>query len=140
MAISYRGDAEWPAFPAVKVQLSGVIRLHAVSAWGKIDTGASRTIVPIRVLEQIGAYRLPRQTATCKGYDGTRRVLPIYQVDLSVDHPQWPDEVTWEFRSALVLGVGKAVTEAQYEVLLGRDILAAWHLHLDGPNGRYSVT
>jgi hypothetical protein len=140
--IAYRGGSEWPAFPAVRIQLSGVIRLQAVTTWGKIDTGASRTIVPLHLLEQIGAYRHPRQVAGCRGYDGTIRVLPVYEVDLSIDDPRWPDEVETAFASTVVVGVsceGRASRD-DTEVLLGRDVLAAWHLHLDGRNGHYTVT
>jgi hypothetical protein len=139
-AIPYRGDVEWPAFPAVRIKVRGAAGLHEVNVWAKIDTGASRTIVPFRLLEQVGAYRLPRRTAACKGYDGTRRVLPMYEVDLFVEDPGWPAEVGAEFESAMVLAVGDGNSDGACEVLLGRDILAAWHLHLDGRNSRYTVT
>jgi len=116
-----------------------------VTSWGKIDTGASRTIVPIRILEEIGAYRRPRQVVVCQSYDGSRRLLPVYEVDLSVDDPRWPDGVEAEFLATLVVGVsGSGDNEMNgaddCEVLLGRDVLSAWHLHLDGRSSHYTVT
>jgi hypothetical protein len=47
---------------------------------------------------------------------------------------RWPEGAGREFERALVLGI-----EGETEVLLGRDVLAAWCLHLDGPQSRYSV-
>lgn len=140
--VPYQGGREWPAFPAVRLQISGALGLHTVYAWGKIDTGASRTIVPTRILKQVGAYRHPRQVAGCKGYDGTRRLLPVYAVDLCVDDRRWPEDVPHEFTSTVVVGVsgGDDSAEDDGEILLGRDILAAWHLHLDGRSSHYTVT
>lgn len=144
-AIAYLGGSEWPAFPAVKIQLGGAVRLNVVTLWGKIDTGASRTVIPIRILKDVGAYHRPRQAVGCRGYDGTRHLLPVYEVDLSVEDPRWPEDVEAHFPALPVLGVGgsddgevKGANDC--EVLLGRDILAAWHLHLDGRNSHYSVT
>jgi hypothetical protein len=113
-----------------------------VCAWGKIDTGASRTVVPTRTLRQVGAYRHPRQVARCRAYDGTQRLLPVYEVNLTVDDPRWPAEVEMEFLSTTVVGISAgADAEDEYcEVLLGRDLIAAWRLHLDGRNNCYSVT
>ncbi|MFO8081175.1 MAG: hypothetical protein R6V07_12855, partial [Armatimonadota bacterium] len=63
------------------------------------------------------------------------RSWPLYEVTVRVCDERWPDGIERQFDNALVLGV-----EGQAEVLLGRDILAAWHLHLDGPNSRYRVS
>jgi hypothetical protein len=143
-AISYLGGSEWPAFPAVRVQLRGTFGLRPVTSWGKIDTGASRTVVPVNVLKEIGAYRCPRQSVGCKGYYGTTHLLPVYEVNLSVDDSRWPDGVADSFPGLLVIGVGRdddgSAGGEDCEVLLGRDILSAWHLHLDGRNSHYTVT
>jgi hypothetical protein len=140
--IPYRGDEEWPAVPAVRIQIGGALGLRTVTTWGKIDTGASRTIVPSGILEEVGAFRRPRQVVACRGYDGTTRLLPLYEVDLSVDDPRWPEDVESQFSSCLVVAVTTDVDSehSACEVLLGRDILAAWHLHLDGRNSRYTVS
>lgn len=130
-AIPYR-QTEFPPFPAVQIQLEHL--LGATEPIGaKIDTGASRTVVPTGLLECAGAIRTGR-TATCRAYDGTPCTWPIYQVTLRVVDVRWPEGAGREFERALVLGI-----EGETEVPLGRDVLAAWRLHLDGPQSRYSV-
>ncbi|HCA46386.1 MAG TPA: hypothetical protein DEP45_03210 [Armatimonadetes bacterium] len=87
------------------------------------------------------AYRSPRQSVGCRGYDGTAHLLPVYEVDLSVDDPRWPADVAGSFPGLLVIGVGRGDADGEdCEILLGRDVLSAWHLHLDGRNSLYTVT
>lgn len=123
---------EFPPSPAVHVELEYLLSVtDPVRA--KIDTGATRTIVPARLLEEVGAIRTGR-TVSCLSYDGEERRWPVYEVTIRVCDENWPTAVADAFESSSVLGV-----EGQAEVLLGRDIIAAWHLHLDGRNSRYAV-
>jgi predicted aspartyl protease len=125
--------SEFPPFPAVAIELECLLGATDPMR-AKIDTGATRTIVPTNVLDAVGAIRTGR-TVSCRSYDGTDRRWPLYEVALCIVDDRWPDSVEKWFDDVVVLGV-----EGQAEVLLGRDILAAWNLHLDGPNARYSVS
>jgi predicted aspartyl protease len=131
-AISY-SESEFPPFPAVQIGLRYLLGTSEPML-AKIDTGATRTIVPKHLLEEAGAIRTGR-VASCVSYSGERQSWPIYEVTLRVLDARWPEAAPTTFESILVLGV-----EGQAEVLLGRDILAAWKLELDGPNSHYSVT
>jgi len=122
--------------------------MDSVELWAKIDTGAFMTAVPRRVLEDVGASRSFRRV-TCRAYDGVAAQWPVYLVDLQVVDPRWPPNVEARFDVLEVLGVGPPTPHAEDadlesgvadpHVLLGRDVLAAWRLHLDGPQSRYSV-
>ncbi len=125
-------QAEFPPFPTVWIQFSYLFTpRRAVAA--KLDTGATVTLAPTSVLHEAGAPATG-QIASCVAYDGLSAEWPVFEVNLEVVDARWPEDVQREFRQVLVLGV-----DGQAEVLLGRDVLAAWYLHLDGPNSRYSV-
>ncbi len=126
-------QSEFPPFPAVQIELEYLMGT-AEPVTAKMDTGATRTVVPTKLLDEIGAIRTGR-VAQCQSYDGQQCEWPIYEVTLRVADDRWPDDVEREFDRILVLGVN-----GQAEVLLGRDILAAWSLQLDGPNSRYTVS
>ena len=129
--ISY-SQSEFPPFPALRAEFEYLLNATR-SVTAKIDTGASRTIVPERLLEEVGAIRTGR-VVFCQSYDGDERQWPVYEVTIRVCDDRWPGGLQREFANMRVLGV-----KGQTEVLLGRDILAAWNLHLDGPNSRYAV-
>ncbi len=123
---------EFPPFPAVWVELHYLIEAKR-SVLAKLDSGAARTVAPVPLLDEVGAVRQWR-TALCRACDGERREWPVFEVDLTIVDPRWPDDVQRKFQRLLVLGV-----DGPAEVLIGRDVLAAWQLHLDGPQSRYSV-
>ena len=129
--ISY-SQSEFPPFAAVAIEFESLLgATDPVRA--KIDTGATRTVVPTALLDAVGAIRTGR-IVSCQSYDGVERNWPLYEVTLRIVDDRWPNSAGKKFWDAVVLGV-----EGQTEVLLGRDILAAWHLHMDGPNSRYAA-
>ncbi|MEA3403362.1 MAG: hypothetical protein U9R79_19115 [Armatimonadota bacterium] len=125
-------QSEFPPFPGLRVELEHLLGVTD-PLLAKIDTGATRTVVPAALLDQVGAIRTGR-VVSCRSYDGRKREWPLYEVTLHVTDDRWPDGVRRLFKNTLALGVAGPA-----EVLLGRDILAAWHLHLDGPRSRYRV-
>jgi hypothetical protein len=126
-------QSEFPPFPAVGVELVSPLDVTS-SVRARIDTGASRTVVPVSLLEEVGAIRTGR-TVSCRSCDGADRHWPVYELTIPVCDEGWPDGLERKFDDARVPGV-----KGQTEVLLGRDVFAAWSLHLDGPNSRYSVS
>lgn len=132
--IPYRTGREWRPFPAVRIVLSDLLGRRSARLSAKIDTGAFMTVAPCQLLERIEADRLSRNEE-CAAYDGRTEVWPVFVVSIAVVDPRWPEGVERRFEAIDVLGV-----DGPSEVLLGRDVLAAWHLHLDGPNSRYTVT
>ncbi len=143
--LQYSQTAEWPPFPSVPVLITDLLGERGVGVQAKIDTGAFMTIVPYRVVEYLRAD-CTTKSIRCWGYDGHCSNLSGFLVNVYIDHPHWPSEAVRAFEGIDVLAVnvdGAADTDAPtpaLEMLLGRDILAAWNLHLDGPKSRYSVT
>ena len=133
-AIAY-SDHRFPPCPTVRVRFSYTLEPER-KVVAALDTGADRTVVPISLLREAGAWETRRSTS-CVGYDGLRRHWSIYRVNVRILEPRWPEGVAPEFTDLEVFGVPD--DEGKVDVLLGRDILAAWHLHLDGPNARYRV-
>ena len=132
--IPYRAGPDWPPVPAASVIVTDLLGERAERVSAKIDTGSFMTIVPRRLLERIQANRTNRERV-CAGYAGQVMVWPVFIVAVAIADPRWPDDVTLSFEAIDVLGV-----DGPAEVLLGRDILSAWHLHLDGRSSRYTVT
>lgn len=136
MFIPYCPDED-PPYAGVKVILQ---HQGEVEAWAKIDTGAAITIVPVPLLDAVMA---PTDGAPhpCMGYDGQITELYSYQLNIVVSDSRWPVSVQREFAGVIVIGVpaqegGSGETA---EILIGRDLLQAWCLVLDGPRGRYAV-
>lgn len=142
--LQYGHAREWPPFPAVSVMITDLLGQRGVNVCAKIDTGSFMTIVPCLIIEYLEADRTI-EGMKCWGYDGHESRLSGFLVNIYVTHPQWPSDVPRAFEGIDVLAVdaeAAAHTEglkATAEVLLGRDVLAAWYLHLDGPNSRYRV-
>lgn len=132
--IPYRASPDWPPVAAASVVVTDLLGERSERVSAKIDTGSFMTIVPRRLLERIQANRTNRERG-CAGYDGQVMSWPVFIVTLAIADPRWPDDVTLSFEAIDVLGV-----DGPAEVLLGRDVLSAWHLHLDGRSSHYTVT
>ncbi len=128
----------FPPCPVVRVRFSYLFG-PGREVLATIDTGADRTMVPLELLREIVAWET-RRSVSCIGYDGIERRWPIYQVDLHIVEPRWPDNARRDFPDIEIVGVVTPESDGISDVLLGRDILAAWSLQLDGPNSRYSVS
>jgi len=92
------------------------------------------TIAPQWLLQRIEADEASRREE-CTAYDGHASIWPVFVVGIAVIDPRWPPDVERRFEAIDVLGVNGPA-----EVLLGRDVLSAWHLHLDGRSSHYTVT
>jgi predicted aspartyl protease len=150
--IPYRQGASIPAYPCLHIRVWGVDRGLSIVLRAAIDTGATTTVMPSHVLKEAGAFRLTGRNVLCRGYDGAVALLPLYEVSLSIEDHRWPVHAQRAFDDVLVIGANTpeplqpplpgtpdALRPGAPQALLGLDIIAAWHLHLDGRNSRYAV-
>lgn len=89
-----------------------------------VDTGAIATAVPLSMIERIGREKFIAEPVTVRLADGKASQRTAYWVSLSLGN-----------HSYRILAVAM---EKEY-VLLGRDVLNNYYLHLDGPNQVWGV-
>ena len=108
-----------PSAPFVNVTLRCPATGAAITAPAQIDTGADRTVLPARLVGELGLKEDGR--LSFQGFAGMIVELPVFLAEVRV-HDLAPVAVR------VVLG------ESEPHVLLGRDILNAHRILLDGPN------
>lgn len=118
----YDNDEE-PHFPALTIRLEWV---ESIQVNARIDTGASKTVVPKSMADQVGAYTsgrmLPMTDVT-----GTVSHFTVYVLRLTVVEESWLD---WSGRDFWNLEV--ACSPRSPGVLIGRDVLKQWRILMDG--------
>jgi predicted aspartyl protease len=104
---------------------------------GVIDTGATRSAISARVVEDLGFVRGRRETLLTAGGP---YVSPLYEVDLFVilagAHGATP--VAEMAGSSVVVGED-ASNSGDYDVLIGLDVLRHFTLTVSGPRGRFRL-
>ena len=85
---------------------------------GKLDTGADITVIPQRLVGQLGFS--PKGRVWTRGYDGTYAQRPVYYVRLTLEG----------FNLAAV----RCIAADRADVLLGRNVLNRFIIILDGKN------
>jgi len=83
---------------------------------GKLDTGASISVLPMSALETLELY--PKGETAVIGYDGARTVREIFYAHLEIE--------------GVHLASVRLVTTLRDEMLLGRDALNQFLIILDG--------
>lgn len=115
----YNAQVEPPA-PFVLVELGDPLGGGlSVTVPAQLDTAADRTVVPLERVEALGLKPIDDQLVA--GFGGVRQVVPLYLVTLAVH----------TFPPVTVRVLAHA---GEPWVLLGRDVLNAHRLLLDGPN------
>ncbi|HKV41222.1 MAG TPA: retroviral-like aspartic protease family protein [Blastocatellia bacterium] len=112
---------ESPPVPGFSITVSGPsisTTLHAI-----IDTGASHTVIPDYLVGQLRLMKIADQALSVRGPELRPDVADTYLARLSF--------LGIELRHAVL------PRPEWDEVLIGRDILNAWMLTLDGPNRRF---
>jgi len=84
----------------------------------KLDTGADITVIPQRLVGQLGIA--PKGRVWTRGYDGTYAQRPVYYVRLTLEG----------FNLAAV----RCIATDRSNVLLGRNVLNRFIIILDGKN------
>jgi len=108
-----------PPAPFVYVSVGCLATGALVSSLpAQIDTAADRTVLPRRLVENLGLAEDGR--ALFQGFAGEIVELPLYLVEMRIQ----------DFRPLLVRA---ALGAAESHILLGRDVLNAYRLLLEGP-------
>jgi predicted aspartyl protease len=110
--------AYWPAAPVLEIAVDGYTSLPPQRLTALVDTGADGTILPITILNTVGAQY--ESTARMRGVTGS---------------PQWVDryKVRIQIGEMAVHGVAVVAGPANGEAILGRDVLNHLKFILDGP-------
>ncbi len=107
-----------PAMPVVEVVLDGYAGLDSKAVTAIIDSGADGTMLPIDVLEALGA--LYQDTVQMRGVLGESERVDRYTVGLKL--------------GAITLhGINSVAIPAGTESVIGRDVLNQLLLTLNGP-------
>lgn len=116
--------AETPPAPYVDAQVNPVRRAHLRANFrGKLDSGASMTVIPARLVQQ---WRLRKQgLIRARAFDGTPSVRPVYRVDIIIGARR--------FRRVLV------TVSHRTNILIGRDVLNQLTILLNGPHLRVEI-
>lgn len=85
---------------------------------GKLDSGADVTVIPERLVGQLGIS--PKGRIWTRGYDGTYSQRPVYYIRLTVE--------------GFDLAAMRCIAADRSDVLLGRNVLNRFIITLDGKN------
>jgi hypothetical protein len=108
-----------PPAPFVHVTLRSPDGITAVADFpAQLDTAADRTVVPLRVIEELHLVQMG--TITESGVGGQVAVLPAFLVELTV-------------RQLQPLALKVIASPEEPFVPLGRDVLNRYRIVLDGP-------
>ena len=121
----YSYDSRYsPPAPILPVQVSSPVSSSSVTLDPLVDTGADMTVVPLSMVRNLG---LPRLYFTrSRGFGGAIEHDPVFSAVVTVESldSQPIRTVSWE----------------EEYVLLGRDVLSHWQVHLDGPGQTLTIS
>ncbi|MCB0191007.1 MAG: hypothetical protein KDJ65_03610 [Anaerolineae bacterium] len=115
----------YPAMPSFEIYLGypdealGVGPLTAI-----LDTGADSTLIPISLLNQVGAPL--SDEARLRSHWGEWRTVSLFTVDIGLDNVRLP--------AVEVIG-----DEQGEEIIVGRNILNRLKILFDGPSNRVEI-
>ena len=89
----------------------------------KLDTGADVTVIPERVVGQLGIS--PKGRVWTRGYDGTYAQRPVYYVRLALE--------------GFDLAIVRCIASDRSDVLLGRNVLNRFIIILDGKSQKFEI-
>jgi len=90
-----------------------------------IDSGSDATLIPLAVLQRIGAYS--GEQVSFRGVTGSRVIADAFRVVIHL-----PVGISY--------GIRAIATRGSEEIILGRDVLNQWRITLDGPGEMVEIT
>ena len=93
-----------------------VTGVHSAALRGKLDTGADVTVIPERLVSQLGLT--PKGLVWTRGYDGTYSQRPVYYARMTVED--------------FVVTAVRCIAAPRTDALLGRNVLNHFFITLDG--------
>ena len=117
--LSFEYDASYyPSAPFADVGIDGYDEsLGTRVVWAMVDSGADATVIPIRILDAIGADY--KETAWMRGTAGGRIEVDLYLVAIRIG-------------SNLINGLHVIGSPNQTEAIIGRDVLNQLVVTLNG--------
>lgn len=107
-----------PALPRVEVRVRALLAEHqGIVDWALVDSGADGTMIPLAILEDIGARRVDRMRMT--GVAGSSQTVDIYEVSVQIG----------PFTVPKIYAVANGFNQ---EMLIGRDVLNQFIVTLNG--------
>lgn len=119
MQVSFDYDTHYPgpAFPIAVFTLISRETAQEQQVTGYIDSGADGTLIPTRILRQIGARVVDEGWA--RTVSGQRYVVRLYAVNIKIG-------------SHTIYGLDVVANEQTKEVIIGRDVLNQLIVTLNG--------
>ena len=117
--IQYDHDEE-PPFPYIGLEISHVLNKNYKSETGKIDTGASSTIIPKHLIKSLDLKSIG--TTMAVGFNGEGQRCNKYCVNIKIN------DLAYEYVKVI------ASPNQRENILIGRDLINLWQMKLDGQN------
>lgn len=126
MAIFDYDFAYDPAAPVIPISIANPDDDRTpLQAEGLIDSGSDTTLIPLAVLQRVGAFS--GEQVYFRGVTGSRATADAYRVVIHM-----PVGVSY--------GIRAVATRGGNEIILGRDVLNRWRIVLDGPGETVEIT
>lgn len=116
---SYNYNSDYhPAMPVVDLSLGLPLSEATLEVRAIVDSGADATMIPVRILQEVGARR--SRKALMRGVTGVSTLVDLYAVAIQLG----------PYRQGFVEVVGVVDND---EAIIGRDILNHLSVTLNGP-------
>lgn len=122
MTIAYASAYE-PPFPVLEVTIHFDDELTEPLP-ALLDSGADASLVPVTLLDQLGAFEA--EQATLRTHLGEALLVQLYLVSIEINHQILP-------------GVYVVGDDIGNDIILGRDVLNKLPLFLDGPQQQTDI-
>lgn len=97
---------------------------NRIGFFGKVDTGASKCVLPRKLFNQLG-LKTHEEKESVKGFDGTSILVDVAFIDIEIEGTIFECKVY--------------ITDRKNDVLIGRDVLNSFILTLNGIDEVFSI-
>lgn len=116
---SYNYNSDYyPAMPVVELSLGLPLSEATLEVRAIVDSGADATMIPVRILQEVGARR--SRKALMRGVTGVSTLVDLYAVAIQLG----------PYRQGFVEVIGVVDND---EAIIGRDVLNHLAVTLNGP-------